>query len=278
MAAVSPLSDHLGVEVTGLAGAALVDQDAVADCQRLLDRHGMVVYRGAFLDDEQLISFSALLGTVVQAPTGEHERPEIQTITLDPAKTHEIMISYRKGNFFWHIDGATDETPQKGTILQARAIADPGEGGTEFASTYLAYETLSHDDKALVEDLRVEHSFAAAQARAHPDAPEELRAQWARVAPREHPLVWRRADGRHSLLLGATASRVIGWDRDESDALLTRLLEHAVRPEVVLRHEWQEGDLVTWDNTGMLHRALPFSPTSRRLLHRTTLAGEEAVR
>jgi alpha-ketoglutarate-dependent taurine dioxygenase len=32
-----------------------------------------------------------------------------------------------------------------------------------------------------------------------------------------------------------------------------------------------------WDNTGMLHRALPFEPTSVRLMHRTTLAGEEPV-
>ena len=48
-------------------------------------------------------------------------------------------------------------------------------------------------------------------------------------------------------------------------------------PQFVLRHHWRRGDLVMWDNTGMLHRALPFEPTSRRLLHRTTLVGEEAV-
>jgi alpha-ketoglutarate-dependent taurine dioxygenase len=34
---------------------------------------------------------------------------------------------------------------------------------------------------------------------------------------------------------------------------------------------------VVWDNTGLLHRAIPYEPTSRRLLHRTTLVGEEAV-
>jgi len=32
-----------------------------------------------------------------------------------------------------------------------------------------------------------------------------------------------------------------------------------------------------WDNTGMLHRALAFEPTSVRLMHRTTLVGEEPV-
>jgi alpha-ketoglutarate-dependent taurine dioxygenase len=34
---------------------------------------------------------------------------------------------------------------------------------------------------------------------------------------------------------------------------------------------------VIWDNTGMLPRALPFEPTSRRLMHRTTMVGEEVV-
>ena len=32
-----------------------------------------------------------------------------------------------------------------------------------------------------------------------------------------------------------------------------------------------------WDSTGMLHRALAFESTSIRLMHRTTLVGEEPV-
>ena len=37
------------------------------------------------------------------------------------------------------------------------------------------------------------------------------------------------------------------------------------------------GDLVIWDNAGMLHRALPYDASSQRTLHRTTVAGERAV-
>jgi alpha-ketoglutarate-dependent taurine dioxygenase len=89
--------------------------------------------------------------------------------------------------------------------------------------------------------------------------------------------VWKRRDGRKSLLLGATAGAVTGWPKDKSDELLARLLEFSTQPQFVLRHHWHVGDLVMWDNTGMLHRALPFEPTSLRLLHRTTLVGEEEV-
>jgi alpha-ketoglutarate-dependent taurine dioxygenase len=32
-----------------------------------------------------------------------------------------------------------------------------------------------------------------------------------------------------------------------------------------------------WDNTGTMHRAEPYAEDSGRLMHRTTLAGEEAI-
>lgn len=40
--------------------------------------------------------------------------------------------------------------------------------------------------------------------------------------------------------------------------------------------DWRAGDLVMGDNTGMLHRALPYDPSSERTLHRTTIFGDEA--
>lgn len=275
-ATVTPVTPEIGAEITGVTGPELVDPRAAAECRGLLDRHGVVVYRDAEISDDDLIAFSRLLGEVAVVPTGEHERPEIQTITLDPAKTDALLVSFRQGNFLWHIDGATQEVPQKATLLAAREV-DPAGGDTEFATTYAAYGALPEVEKAEIEGLRVIHSFAAAQARANPDATDEERASWARVPPREHPLVWSRRDGRRSLLLGATADHVVGQPVDAGRALLARLLDWATQPQFVLRHHWQKGDLVIWDNTGMLHRALPFEPTSRRLLHRTTLIGEEAV-
>lgn len=278
MATITPLNPLVGVEVEGLSGAALTTRAAADQCAALLREHGVVAYRGADVDDDQLIEFSSMQGTLVVQPTGEHVRPEIQTITLDVGRTNAIIAAYRRGNFFWHIDGATDVTPQQGTFLTAREVDESGEGGTQFVSTYLAYETLSDDDKGLIDDLQVVHSFTAAQQLANPEATAAERERWATVPTRVHPLVWKRADGRRSMLLGATADTVVGWDPAEGRALLDRLLAWSTRPECVVHIDWRRGDLVTWDNTGMLHRAMPFEPTSRRLMHRTTLAGSEQVR
>lgn len=270
------ITPTVGFEVTGLHTRELLTPEGVESTQRALDDHGVVVYRQLNIGDDDLLAFTRLLGTPLVQSTGEHRHPEIQTITLDPTKTNAMLASYRQGNFHWHIDGATLDIPQKATLLTAREV-DPAGGDTEFASTYSAYDALPDEDKAKIESLQVVHSFAQAQALANPAATEADRAGWDRVPSRVHPLVWKRTSGRRSLVVGATADEVVGWSPEDGRKLLDRLLAWVTQPKFTLRHTWRKGDLVIWDNTGMLHRALPFEPTSVRMMHRTTLVGEESV-
>ena len=168
--------------------------------------------------------------------------------------------------------------PNRATLLTARVVPDDGSGDTEFANTYAAYEALPDEEKAALEGVRVVHSFAASQLLVHPSPSPGERAAWDRVPSREHPLVWSRRDGRRSLLIGATAGEVVGRPAGEGRAVLDRLLAWATQPQFTIRHRWRRGDLVVWDNTGMLHRARPYGETSSRLMHRTSLAGDEPVR
>ncbi|GAA2415237.1 TauD/TfdA family dioxygenase [Actinomadura vinacea] len=271
----SPIGPTTGVEIAGLRGGALVDRGVADECRAALDRYGVVIYREADIGDDDLVEFSRLLGEVVPLAMGGHERPEIQRITRDASKSK--LAAYREATFFWHIDGTTDTLPNKATLLTARQVSDDGSGDTEFANTYAAYEALPDEEKRELENVRVVHSFAASQSLVYPDPDPRERAAWAKVPSREHPLVWTRGSGRKSLLIGATAGEVVGGDPEEGRALLDRLLSWATRPEFTIRHRWRPGDLVIWDNTGMLHRAQPYAETSSRLMHRTSLAGEEAV-
>src|SRR5262245_19676718 len=143
---LTPVTPTIGLQISGMTADAFADPQTALDAQRALDVHGVVVYREVHLSDDQLLGFSRMLGTLVAQPTGDHRQPEIQTITLDPAKTHARLASYRHGNFHWHIDGATDEVPQKATLLTAREV-DPAGGDTEFANTYAAYAALSESER-----------------------------------------------------------------------------------------------------------------------------------
>jgi alpha-ketoglutarate-dependent taurine dioxygenase len=275
VATVTPLSPAIGVEITGLAGDALVDRDVADACLAAIDDRGVVVYREATLDDDQLVAFSHLLGDVVTVARGALEGyPEVAPVTRD--RTKDQMASYRAGTFHWHLDGANDLVPNKSTLLTAKEISDDG-GDTEFANTYAAYEALSDAEKAELAGVRVVHSFAASQLLVCPDPTPEQRASWDGVPARDHPLVWSRRDGRKSLLVGATAGEVVGRSPEEGRALLDRLLAWTTQPQFVLRHHWRRGDLVIWDNTGLLHRALPYASDSPRLMHRTTIVGEEEI-
>jgi alpha-ketoglutarate-dependent taurine dioxygenase len=123
----------------------------------------------------------------------------------------------------------------------------------------------------------VVHSIEATQRLVNNDpTPDEL-AMWRARPSKEHPLVWTHQSGRRSLVLGATTDYVVGMDRDAGRALLDDLLARSTTPERIYRHEWSVGDMVIWDNRGVLHRAGRYDPSSPRDMHRTTLSGEEVI-
>jgi alpha-ketoglutarate-dependent taurine dioxygenase len=262
-----------GAEVKGVDRDRLVDDDALpAACLEALEAYGALVFRDLHVDDAAQVAFSKKLGQVEVFGTGEH--PEIFRITLDPAKNP--AAAYLRGTFDWHIDGCTDDIPIMATVLSAHAVADSG-GETEFASSYAAYESLTDDEKERFASVRVVHTIEASQRLSNDDpSPEEL-AVWRSRPAKEHPLVWHHRSGRRSLVLGATTDHVVGMDPEEGRALLDDLLARATTPESVYRHEWSVGDMVIWDNRGVLHRACPYDATSPRDMHRTTLAGDEPI-
>jgi alpha-ketoglutarate-dependent taurine dioxygenase len=197
---------------------------------------------------------------------------EITRITMDPLENPKA--DYIKGAFYWHIDGTMLQTPIFASVMSSRRLSTTG-GQTEFCNTYAAYEELPDSDKKVLEQLKVVHMFETAQRYIKPEPGFDELKKWQEYQPNSLPLVWTHRSGRKSLVLGSTASHVEGMEMREGWALLTRLREWATRPEFVYRHEWKLGDLVIWDNTGTMHRALPYPSDSGRLMYRTQIAGDE---
>jgi alpha-ketoglutarate-dependent taurine dioxygenase len=274
MVETTALSPHIGVQVTGVDN--LLDETTLATCLEALKWRGVLLIRGLDLADEQQVEFSRRIGEVVsQYDRVSQSHQEIFKVSLDP--TVNPLAEFLKGTFNWHIDGTYDSVPQQATTLTAKVVAMTG-GQTEFASTYAAYEALPQGKKEQIDGLRVVHSFEAAQRGVIENPTEKQLEAWRRLPHNEVSLVWERADGRRSMVLGTTAGHIVGMAEDESRALLDELLEWSTQPRFRYTHEWQEGDLVVWDNTGMLHRALPYEASSHRTLHRTTVHGLEAFK
>ncbi len=236
--------------------------------RELLVQRGVLVFKALNLDDRQQVELASHIGQV--RDEGEQG---IYKITLDTKLNSRA--DYLKGSFLWHMDGTHDTVPVFGSLLTGIRLSETG-GQTEFANSYAAYEALSPEMKQRIAGLRVVHSVEVSMSKAGIEPLPESVDYWRSIPDQTHSLVWTHNSGRKSLVIGCHASHIENMDRAEGQALLQELLEWTTQPRFVYRHEWSPGDLLIWDNTGVLHRAEPYPLDSGREMHRTTLLGEEA--
>jgi alpha-ketoglutarate-dependent taurine dioxygenase len=266
---VVDLTPRIGSEIKTDLDTLLSRREA-QHIRETLEQRGVVFFRGLDISDHDQVAIAKTLGNLVQNEGEEG----IYKISLDDSVNQRAK--YLRGSLFWHFDGSLQPFPNLATLLRAIKLSDTG-GDTEFCNTYAAYDDLPLGDKELIADLRVVHSAERSQYYVTPEMSHEEITFWQKSPTKACPIVWTHQSGRKSLLLGATADYVVGMSIEDSRALLAHLRDWATQPQYVYRHQWQPGDLIIWDNTGTMHRALPYAVDSGRLMHRTILAGEEPL-
>jgi alpha-ketoglutarate-dependent 2,4-dichlorophenoxyacetate dioxygenase len=280
--AVSRLAPRFAARVDGADIRRPLDEETWVAIRAAFEEHSVLVFRGQPLDDEAQIAFSRRFGDLeitrsmnpaAGTPFARQSNLDIRTGEVIPPDDRRMV--YQLANMFWHTDSSFKAVPSLCSLLSGR-IVPPEGGATEFASARCAYPSLPEALKRRVETAVVVHDFAWSRDQVRPGFfTGQERAVY---PPVRHPLVRTNpANGRRSLFLGAHASHVEGLPIDEGRALLQTLLDHVTQPELCYRHEWQEGDLVVWDNRCVLHRATPYDTTRhKRLMQRTTVSGDPA--
>ncbi len=279
---VTRLTPSFAARIDGADIRRPLDEPTWAAIRDAFDEHSVLLFRGAGLDDETQVAFSRRFGALevtrsmnpaAGTPFARQSNLDIKTGQVIPADDRRMI--YQLANMLWHSDSSFKAVPSLCSLLTGR-IVPPEGGATEFASARAAYPSLPEDLKRRVEHAVVVHDFSWSRDQIRPGffTPEER----AVYPPVRHRLVRANpANGRRALFLGAHASHVEGLPIDEGRALLRTLLDHVTRPEFVYRHEWQDGDLVIWDNRCVLHRATPYDTARhQRLMQRTTIAGDPA--
>jgi alpha-ketoglutarate-dependent taurine dioxygenase len=99
------------------------------------------------------------------------------------------------------------------------------------------------------------------------------------LKPVPHPVVRVHPDtGRRSLFVNPEfTTRVRDVSDAESRGLLDAFFAHVSKPEHLVRHRWQPGDVVIWDNRSTAHYADFNYGDNRRVMHRITLRGDIPV-
>ncbi len=266
-------------EVTGVDLSKQLDDKTFAEIQDAFEEYSILVFRNQNITDAEQVAFSQRFGSLEPMLKGSmgDGTPIANLSNVDP-ETGAIIPSTDKrmirntANMLWHSDSSFKRVPALASLLSGREV--PPEGGeTEFATMRAAYADLPDDRKQGLEDLIVEHSFEYSRGKIDPEMLNQD--QRDEVPPVPHVLIRDNpVHGRKSLYVGSHASRILGRPVEEGRALLEELLDWATQQKYRYLHKWQPKDLVMWDNRCVLHRGRPWDFKYRRVMRRTTVAGD----
>lgn len=272
------LKGCVGAEVQDINLSAEMPEGAFAWLRDALDRQALLLFRGQSLSPDELIAFSRQFGPLQEVAQKHYQmegKPEIYII--GNAQEGGRRVADKSVGRLWHSDQSFIQYPAMGSLLYGHQC--PAEGAdTLFANMFMAYDALPEETKQRIEGLHALHSFAQyyellrERDPSQPPLTDERRTAYPDVV---HPLVRKHPrTGRKALYVNpAYATRIVELGEAESRALLDQLFEFQVRDDFVYRHKWREGDVLFWQNIGLLHKGTAFDESRyTRRMHRTTVA------
>lgn len=264
------LTGHFGVEVQDIDLAEPLTDNVFQELDAALNRYSLLLFRQQNLTPEQQKAFGRRWGELEHHVLQQYTlsgHPEVFVLTNKkkdgkPAGAH-------KSGWHWHIDNTYMPRASLGSLLYA--IEVPPEGGdTLFTSLTTAYDRLSDEMKARVENLKAVHSYKYVYANKYPDRPPLTEEQKAQVPDLVHPVVRTHPEtGRKVLYVSEQIIKeFVGLSFEDSQKLLDDLNAHATQDDLVYRHRWQVGDMMFWDNRATMHFATPYDDVNHtRLMH-----------
>ena len=277
---IEPGPEGFTAVVRGIDLRAGVDAGDAKLIREAWARHGVLVFPEQPLDVAGLEAFTRSLGDFGEDPFIESmpDHPHVLELRREPDETATQFGAA------WHSDWSFQPCPPSGTILHSK-IVPPVGGDTLYADGHRAWEALSHTMQSMLDGLRAIHSAAFAYGPRGVLARDADRRTMKILVSEEaektetHPLVRRHpVTGRKALFVNPVYTVAIeGLHPDENFTLLKFLYDHMTKDEFVYRHHWQPDMLVLWDNRSTMHFADGGYDGHRRVMHRTTLAGDRPV-
>lgn len=281
---VRKLHPAIGAEVRGVDFNSELPEATVTAIKQAWAEHLVLVFPEQAITDEQHVKVTRYFGE----PEIFHQdiikskrvREIFRVANTDEdgnimPPTHPTMRQL-SGARQWHTDSSYRERPSIGSLLHGIEVSRTG-GITCFTNMYDVYKALPDDLKSKVSGRRARHDFgllsSALGARKPTEAERKaMPAVWQPMV-RRHPIT-----GRTSLFISPIYNDAIEGMEDHESADLVRVLaEFAGQKRFVYEHQWATHDIVMWDNRCTMHYVTPHDPAERRVMHRTTIAGDAPV-
>jgi taurine dioxygenase len=282
---VDALDAAFGAEIRGVDCARPIGDDTLGHLVELLHHNKLLVFRHQRFTPEAYLRFGGAWGRP-HPHVLDHLRmpgfPAIMEIGNTQGKDRDDNV--RNGAAFWHTDQSYEAEPASATMLYC--LKAPAHGGeTQIADMVAAYDTLSEEMRERIDGLQAVHLYGAASG-----VDGEAKAAWFRndeqqqrvpavthALVRPHPVTGQRA----LYAVAGTPIAIEGMSREEGDALLAELKQHALQERFIYRHKYEPGDLAVYDTSLTLHSATPIDiadgAASERLMWWISVKGEPRV-
>jgi taurine dioxygenase len=269
-----------GAAIRGLDLSRPLESDEVAVVRKAWLAHQVVYFPDQPMSHEDLERFTRYFGDwgndPYVAPIDGH--PHILEIRREPDEPVEPFGSA------WHSDWSFQTCPPSATILHAKVIPPVG-GDTWYADGYAALEALDPGERndlaalTALHSARRPYSHEGYKAGRGDERSMKILPSDTALEVQEHPLVRTHPEtGRQALWVNAVYTVGIkDLPEAEAAALIKRLCRHATEERFVYKHRWAADMLTMWDNRSVQHCAQGGYDGYRRVMHRTTVAGDRPV-
>ncbi|MEJ2533799.1 MAG: TauD/TfdA family dioxygenase, partial [Halioglobus sp.] len=240
--------------------------------------HALLIFPQQHLDKTAQIAFARRFGTLVEGL----EAAEISNVKPDGSlrdAPDDDMMKIIRGNMYWHQDNTYMPLQAKGAVFSARVVPRE-QGDTAFADMRAAWAALDDAMQQRLRSLTAHHSLAHSQRLLGEETKSKdseyigygLDVENIPLRPlmKAHP-----ETGAPTLAVGRHAYGIPGLTADESQRLISELIEFAVVDERrVYQHRWTVGDVVVWDNRCLMHKACAWDYKEPRVMLHSRIAGD----
>lgn len=266
---LSPVTNSIGAEVTGVDLTQPLSAGLVLDLDRALAEHGVLFFRDQHVTPRQQLDFGACLGELHVHPYEHNLGGQLEAVLVLDSERYR---SKGKTPVPWHTDATFEQRPPRGSVLRAVELPPVG-GDTLWANMYAAYESLSSRMQRFLDDLDAVHDAGATfggrlrEGRVRDDAVTEMRST-------VHPVVTAHpVSGRKVLFVNRQfTSHIVDLSSSESDRILEHLFHTVHAPDIQVRLRWRPGTVAVWDNRCTQHYAVG-GYEGRRVMNRVTFLG-----
>ncbi|KAF1986361.1 alpha-ketoglutarate-dependent 2,4-dichlorophenoxyacetate dioxygenase [Aulographum hederae CBS 113979] len=267
---VKELHPTFAAEVSGIDFSKDIPDDVFAEIYAAAAKYGVLAFRNAIYDDHAHVAFSARFGELDDIKpyiaAGRKNRfacdqlfdvsnmdDDGNLLANDTPRAHA-----KKGNGLFHVDSSFNPRRAGYSLLRAVELPPPNTGGeTEYADTRAAWDDLDEDFKQelLEKDYIVHHCLWQSRKAGSPEFYKDIK-------PEEYPMSRHKLiqthepSGRKNIYIAAHAHHIEGLSYEESRAILDKLYKHSCQKKYTISVPWENnGDVVLWDNTCVMHRA-----------------------